>query len=139
VLRQLDPERKTEVMQFLSDSGLAFGKDAVIQLYGADLSGVDLSSEEAVTRACIQHGGSNVSESDFVSITTLEGGCITLANLALTDWNHANLSGADLSGDYLYGANLSYANLERANLTGAWLQNVDFTGAILTGAQVTDE
>jgi uncharacterized protein YjbI with pentapeptide repeats len=82
---------------------------ASVDLYGADLSGANLTH------------------------ANLSGADLTRANLT-----GANLYGANLTGANLYGANLSGANLTHANLSGANLTHANLTGANLYGANLSD-
>jgi hypothetical protein len=96
VLRGLDPKRRGNVIQFLSESKLI----SIIDLSGADLKGARLG------------------------LTHLEGASLILANLEGAHLSHAhlenaNLKSANLSGADLSKANLSGADLSRADLTGA--------------------
>jgi uncharacterized protein YjbI with pentapeptide repeats len=130
ILPDLSVPRKTTVMKFLHDAGLINRpkspniKDPIVNLNGADFSGVDLSG--------------------FVL-----GG----ANLPIVNLNSAILSGADLSGAYLPKANLRGANLHQAilcstqfigrpdettNLSGAILSDAHLSGANLIGADLSN-
>jgi uncharacterized protein YjbI with pentapeptide repeats len=125
-VRQLDPNRKGILLQFLYESNLIGAStedrygfssakpsgqrsttqvDPIIDLDGADLSGANLRN----------------------------------ANLSIANLSDANLSNANLNGAVLGGANLSIANLSDANLSGAFLTKgfttVDLDGADLSGAQ----
>jgi uncharacterized protein YjbI with pentapeptide repeats len=113
VLGRLDTSRKTEVMRFLSEAdlvGSVDGRDPVIGLMDADLSGADLS-------------GANTSDGD-----------LSEANLSGADLIRADLSGADLSGADLISADLHEADLSRASLPVADLTVADLSGANLYDA-----
>jgi hypothetical protein len=139
VLPRLDELRKRSVVQFLYESGLITKNRAVIDLAGAHLARVNLTS-------------ANLRYAD------LSGAYLAMANL--TD---AKLSEADLGDAMLFGANLSLAKLDGANLSAAVLigdkrstplqrisvtrtytlggagpKNADLTYADMSGANLTD-
>ena len=76
-------------------------------LYGADLSGADLSR-------------ANLYGAD------LSGANLSGADLSRANLYGANLSGANLSGANLYGANLSGANLSKTILEGKAILSFQF-------------
>ena len=110
VLEMLDPERKSEAMQFLDEANLVHTtpskpKVPVISLAGANLAGADL-------------WGANFT-----------GAHLESANLAGADLRRANLSDG-----WLLFTDLSGADLENADLSGVHLHVVDFREADLRGA-----
>ena len=110
VLEMLDPERKSEAMQFLDEANLVHTtpskpKVPVISLAGANLAGADL-------------WGANFT-----------GAHLESANLAGADLRQANLSDG-----WLLFTDLSGADLENADLSGVHLHVVDFREADLRGA-----
>jgi uncharacterized protein YjbI with pentapeptide repeats len=151
VLRRIAPDRKREIMQFLSEAGLVSraldsNAEPVVDLDEADWSGADLSRID-LPRA------------------HLVGANLSGANLKYSGWDEVFMEHADLSGAYLFGtrlqgakitgvylsdadlsdadlsdADLSDADLSNADLSGANLQQADLSGADLQGAQgVTNE
>jgi hypothetical protein len=85
VLERLDPSRKTALMQFLVEADLVQrvdGRDPIISLRGADLSGANLLN-------------ANLSEADLFSANLSEAD-LWNANLRDADLSEADLSGADL-------------------------------------------
>jgi uncharacterized protein YjbI with pentapeptide repeats len=120
-LRELDHERRKQLMEFLLASEFASikkaSKEPAISFSGQDLSKLDL------------HGIS-------LSIADLSGANLSGANLEDTNFEDANLSGANLKGAILRDANLSYANLEAANLEGALLRDANLEGANLESANL---
>jgi uncharacterized protein YjbI with pentapeptide repeats len=137
VLRGLDPNRKGRVLMFLKDSGL-IEREAVIDLCGADLSGISATfaslgrvnlSEANLSGANLQ--GAGLSKS-YLGGTNLQGADLAGANLAGADLFEANLSGADLSHARLNGANLNGANLRGCKLNEANLSDADLSGVNLS-------
>ena len=146
VLRRIAPDRKREVMQFLSEAGLvsralANNAEPIVNLDEADWSGGDLSRIDLPQAHLV---GANLSG----------------ANLKYSNWDKVFMEHADLSGAYLYGSglegarmtgvdlsdadlsntDLSNADLSNAGLSGTNLQEADLSGADLQGAQgVTNE
>jgi uncharacterized protein YjbI with pentapeptide repeats len=127
VLRRLDTERKSRVLQFLNEaqlittkrSGAIFAQDhGLLDLAGADLSSINLYEADL---SWTDLGGANLGN------TYLES-----ANLGV-----ANLSSTDLSGALLGWANLHSANLRSANLYAANLDQADLRKAILTEADLS--
>jgi uncharacterized protein YjbI with pentapeptide repeats len=124
-LGRLEPSRKEAVFQFLMEAGLVQreeGRQAVISLVGADLSGINLS---------------------LADLRGVDWGGIDLSGAILmgTDLRDANLSFADLSGatvsGRLGGADLTHTDLSGATL-GGYLGNAKLYQADLTGAKLRD-
>jgi uncharacterized protein YjbI with pentapeptide repeats len=121
-LRRLDPSRKSQVIQFLSEANLVQtvdGKVPVINLDEAGLGNVGMI-------------GADLSGA-FLVIADLDG-----AHLGLADLSLANLSGAKLRGAYLNEANLSGASLRDADLREANLYATELSGADLSGANLNE-
>lgn len=143
LLTQLDTNRKLRVVQFLCESHLF----AVVDLYGADLQGVNLAHASLSGANLI---GANLSKADL-SEANLSGADLSKANLSeahlnKTDLSKARLHGArlmkaNLTGAYMSTADLGYAslieaNLSETNLSGANLSKADLSNAILSGANL---
>ena len=128
VLRGLDPGRKGRILMFLRDSGL-IDREAVIDLCGADLSGV---SAPYASLGRVNIGEANLKEAD------LRGASLGKAYLGGTNLQGANLSGANLAGADLFEANLSGADLSYAKLNGANLNSSDLRGCRLNEANLSD-
>jgi Pentapeptide repeats (8 copies) len=109
-LHRLDTLRKRNVLQFLLESKLIYGKKSIVDLDGADLSLANL--REA-----------------FLNNANLSG-----ANLSQADLSHAGLRSADLRHANLSDANLREAKLGDADLSGAKLIKADLQSADLRGA-----
>jgi len=110
VLEMLDPERKSEAMQFLDEANLLHTtpskpKVPLISLEGANLIGTDLQNAN-----------------------------FTGAKLEGADLRGTDLRRADLTDGWLIYADLSGADLENADLSGVHLFVVDFREANLRGA-----
>jgi uncharacterized protein YjbI with pentapeptide repeats len=101
VLKRLDSERNSDILQFLGEAQLISGTDPVISLnrsnlFGANLSGVDLSG--------VEMRDVNMRRADL-SLADLSDVNMSGADLSFADLSNAtNLFGADLSGANLYGA-----------------------------------
>ncbi|MEJ2732639.1 MAG: pentapeptide repeat-containing protein [Anaerolineae bacterium] len=126
VLQQLDGERKGLLLLFLRESDL-IGKDAIVDLHGADLRGADLTEANL--------SGANLSGA-YLTEAVLFRANLRGAYLSETGLRRADLSGADLHGAYLYGASLYGAKLGGADLTEAVLFRANLSGADLRGADV---
>jgi uncharacterized protein YjbI with pentapeptide repeats len=127
VLGRLDPSRKTEVMSFLVEADLVQevdGRDPVIDLSGADLSGVVLGGANLT--------GANLSRADL-SDAFLESAYLGRAKLT-----GAYLSGVALRDARLGGAALDFADLEGADLALAHLEGADLSWVNLSGANLSD-
>jgi hypothetical protein len=118
VLEMLDPERKSEAMQFLDEANLVHTtpskpKVPVISLAGANLAGADL-------------WGANFT-----------GAHLESANLAGADLRRANLSDGWLLFTDLSGADLENADLGEVHLHVADFRRADLRGAIgITGQEL---
>jgi uncharacterized protein YjbI with pentapeptide repeats len=122
-LRRLDSVRNGIILQFLQDEHLIGGKNAVIDLSGAILSGAYLMNTNL----------SGVT----LSGTTLNNTWLGSANLSGANLSHANLTSTDLGGANLKGANLSGANLASVNLYNADLSGANLNGAIVAQDELT--
>ncbi|MEM8639950.1 MAG: pentapeptide repeat-containing protein [Cyanobacteria bacterium P01_G01_bin.54] len=157
-LRKLDPERKQQIIAFLSTSRLlpsdTLDIDVIMSFEDADFSNTDWRGVDLVDA---NFSGANFKSSNL-SGANLEG--VNLENSKLieaklspifkpriklwlplvvpTSLKSANLQNANLAGANLTGANLTGANLTGANLTGVNLANADLTGVDLTEANLTD-
>jgi uncharacterized protein YjbI with pentapeptide repeats len=92
------------------------GNTALIDLSGANLSGLDLSSVDIFTHLELFHAN-------------LTGADLTRANLGGASLVNSDLTGANLHGARLGGANLWGVYLDDACLTGTLLYDTDFTEA----------
>ena len=96
-----------------------------LDLRGANISGIDLSTDDPDYRIAANLSGIDLSEAD------LSGAILSGANLT-----EANLSGADLSGANLTEANLTNTNLSGANLTEACLSAAKLSNTNMRGANL---
>ncbi len=129
VLRILDGERKSQVLQFLYESGLISCNDPVISLIGADLSGINLIGSGLVR-------------------AEIRGAYFKNADLSRAILDEAILTGCDFSNSLLTGASMNNTNLvqtifNKADLKGASLKNSKlndaiFSNALLSGADFFD-
>jgi len=135
-LRQLDKERKGLLIQFLDEANLIAQRpnnDVIIYLWGADLSGADLSGVifHNVNLSGTILRGANLQSAD------LHGANLSQADLREINFNAANLRGADLSQSELFDAYFESADLSGANLTYA--EGGEFGDANLQGATMPDK
>jgi uncharacterized protein YjbI with pentapeptide repeats len=125
-LRELDHERRKQLMAFLQASELTTvkeeDKEPVISFKRQDLTKLDLHG--------INLRSADLSRADL-SDAYLGDAYLKDANLGDANLSRATLSYANLFGANLNGANLSYANLSGANLNGANLSDADLSGAYL--------
>jgi uncharacterized protein YjbI with pentapeptide repeats len=152
ILRDLDHERKGQVLRFLYESNLINSlieekgerKSAIINLEQSDLTGVVLPGirlNEAVLNGANLNGanlqGAFLSK---VSLIRSQLQSVKLDNAKLED---ADLSEAQLNPSWLNRALLKNARLSKINLERAYLHNADLTGAkldwsILKGAELVN-
>jgi len=104
----------------------------LIELAGASLPGIDLSSIDAFTHLNLNHA--NLKAIDF-SKADLGG-----ARLVNSDLTGANLNGASLSDANLWGAELDYANLidtvlYDTDFSEASLVGTDFSNSVMDGTR----
>ncbi len=131
-LRQLDPERKRDLLAFLYNANLISGDQPVVALSEADLSRADLSHLDlsSLNLSGANLSGANLSNAKFVKasfvLTNLDG-----ANLSQADLTGANLEEADLQGASLYKTVLSNADLFHATHTQALPEASTLSGAKL--------
>lgn len=141
VLRQLDGERKSVVVQFVVDAGLmsdASGEGKpVLDLYRANLRGAKLD-------------GAFLNDVQFIGVD-LRGADLHGAIIDRADFSSSNLRSVDLSdagsadkgqpvfdSTCLTGARFSGANLEGASFKLAEGRDVGFSEAFLDNADFTD-
>jgi Pentapeptide repeats (8 copies) len=119
VLTRLDGDRKARVVQFLKEADLISKGELVVSLYGADLSGANLSEVPNLSKADLSNA--------ILSRANLSGDFLIEADLSNADLSGANLGEAillraDLRGADLNGANVSLEQLAQAySLKGATL------------------
>jgi uncharacterized protein YjbI with pentapeptide repeats len=142
VLSRLDGDRKVRVVQFLMEAGLLRKEELIICLYGADLSGANLSEVSNLYKVDLSNvilceadlSGTFLIEADL-SNADLSGANLGEAMLLRADLREANLSGACLIWAHLVGADLRKADLSRADLSDAKLHRSDLREADLSGAK----
>jgi uncharacterized protein YjbI with pentapeptide repeats len=155
--RQLDGERKGDLLKFLYESRLIGGQckydakqirynqcqNAIIDLKGAKLGSTIIDSNNTLPLAGIDLRGASLPEAKLSKVVLnsalmnrviLKDTDLSEALLADAQLQDALLEGANLTNAKLQRANLQRANLTNANLTGADLSKADLTGADLTGA-----
>jgi uncharacterized protein YjbI with pentapeptide repeats len=127
ILRRLDSERKSTVLQFLYESGLLNERWREL-VYQADLSKAALSGVRLVGANMF---GAILREADLSEADLSE------ARLIEVDLKHADLSGAYLIKAQLVSTDLSGANLSGANLRRAFGRMSLFRGADLSYADLS--
>lgn len=147
-LRDLDGDRRAQLVRFLWKAKLDIGNKPVISLSAALLNSTLF--QHALLNSINLSGalliGSTFDDCDLqgaiFKLAVLPGA--TLNNVNLTDANmtQANLYGATLEDVTFTGANMTAVSLQRANLSGDDLTQVNLTranlaGANLRGAQIT--
>ena len=130
VLRRLDANRKSIVLQFLYENGLINKDKFIIDLQEADLSEAYLGSNN-------RYHGANLGDA-HLRYVNLSKAMLRLTILQGANLQHTNLRGANLITAFLQGANLQDADLQDANLQGADLQGANLQGANLQGANLQD-
>ena len=163
VLRRLDGERKGRVLQFLHESRLVSKVHGVLDLKGADLSGIDLLGTHVDMADLPEDLAWGVwetmmwgdvtppptaskwrwssSEAAFRSevlrlVYQRVGALARAADLSEADLREANLIRANLSVVALIRADLSRADLREAKLLGANLSGANLYKANLFGANL---
>ncbi|WP_052055956.1 pentapeptide repeat-containing protein [Myxosarcina sp. GI1] len=139
VLRELDPERNKQVIQFLSDASLIQNKlsgSTPTLLREVSLSGVNLR------KAILSHAdlsGSEISSANlsctFIENTNLSNAYLICTDLSGACLNNSNLKDACLIGAILNGTELKNADLENANLRNSYISHADLEGASLVCAK----
>jgi uncharacterized protein YjbI with pentapeptide repeats len=104
----------------------------VIDLSGASLSGIDLSSRDIFTQLEMFHA--DLSESDF-SKADLDGACLVNADLTNCNFQGASLAGCEMWGATLDGANLRDTLLYDTDFTEASLAGTDFSNSVMNGTR----
>jgi uncharacterized protein YjbI with pentapeptide repeats len=135
VLSRLDSARKERLLQFLYEAGLVHKEDPVINLNGANLSGIDLHRNNLSGSGpfLIPASGGFSQVEKPSNAANLSGAILSDANLEGAFLLDTDLSGADLSG-----ADLNKAELWGTDLSSAYLQEADLSGATLFGAKLFD-
>jgi uncharacterized protein YjbI with pentapeptide repeats len=154
VLSRLDSARKERLLQFLYEAGLLHKENPVVDLNGADLSGIDLRENNISGSGAFltdvsgnQPIGGRVESSKAANLSgailsdaNLEGGLLIDTDLSHADLSDAHLSRASLLHTDLYNANLTDADLSNADLSGANLSDADLSNADLSNAEgITNE
>ncbi|HNS40335.1 MAG TPA: pentapeptide repeat-containing protein, partial [Promineifilum sp.] len=128
-LRNLNGERRGQVVRFLYESALLSAGEPIIDLQAAELGGMTMSQ--------IPMPGINLRNVDLRSARLL-GVAMPASDLRDSNLEGADLSYSDLSESYLRGAVLRDAVLNDANLRGAIFTKADLAGANLSGADFSD-
>ncbi len=113
-LREIDPNRKVQLLLFLECALLIHRDDSLVNLVRADLRFVDLS-KQVLSEADLSYADLSYA---YLRDTDLSGSVLEGTRLIGADLRDADLHYAEV-GAYLMDANLTNANLAGANLTGA--------------------
>jgi uncharacterized protein YjbI with pentapeptide repeats len=144
--RQLDPERRGQLIKFLYENDLiGFCKS---KQDGKILSGSESKScqkvEEIVSLRGVKLSRAKIDSSLSLRGANLEGinliGAVMTPDVFLQSANMhtAKLINADLSKSLLDSATMTFAELQTANLSESTLRNTDLSWADLTGAQLVE-
>jgi uncharacterized protein YjbI with pentapeptide repeats len=133
VLKTLDSEHNSDILQFLREAQLIRGTDPVISLnrsnlFDATLSGVDLSG--------VEMRYANMRRADL-SYADLSDANMSCADLSFADLSQASMRGANLSGAFMANADLSPASLDNVNLSNAYMRAADLFAADLSDADLS--
>jgi uncharacterized protein YjbI with pentapeptide repeats len=143
-LRELDGQRRGQLIDFLIEAKLIDGKVSGIELSNAELSGVTLRGRR-IQNAVIVWGfldGADFRGSDF-SGANLTSSKFRKADLRATRFESVNLrqavfDGADLRGAFLRSASLDQASFENANLQGAKVDSKALQSVYLCNTTLPD-
>ena len=134
-LQQLNPRRKTLLLEFLYESDLIRGRHANFEsmrtdLSGADLNNINLNPDEQHHRLF-----------SFLSLTGAHLVNVTLekCNFYAADFESASMIGASFYEAYLYKANFFRTSLVNTDFTDANVTGSDFVFANLTGSNITEK
>jgi uncharacterized protein YjbI with pentapeptide repeats len=141
VLSRLNSARKARLLQFLYEAGLLHKEKRVIDLTGADLSGIDLLLSNLSGGSPFLIAASAGFRTDKPSnAANLRGAILRDANLEDAVLSDTDLGEADLSEADLSHADLGGANLSNAHLAGAKLTDTDLSEAHMSGVEgITNE
>ncbi|MCU0525194.1 MAG: pentapeptide repeat-containing protein [Elainella sp. Prado103] len=143
--RQLDPERKGQLLKFLYESNLvghcelnAQGKsdiktctEPIVSLYGVKLSELQFEPPP-IPLARIDLEGADLTHAALPGIVLID------AEMNSATLNNATLSESVLTDAKMYGAKLQNANLSNALLIRTTLIAADLNGANLQGSKLID-
>ena len=133
-LSVVNPHRRALVLRFLYDATLIYAPQPVVDLEGANLSGIELDHTDlkraSLTRTDLREArlkGANLRQADLSGATLIEA-----------QLHEADLAAAKLEGALLSSAHLTRANLESAVLAAALLNNASASGATMRTADLTE-
>lgn len=144
-LRQLDPDRKGQLLKFLYEASLVTPCRSTTQIQGnncqisrLDLSGArldQLTFEIPPIMQGIELSSARLPDAKLLGID-LTNAQLEKANLMGADLSQSTLKGADMKSVVLQNAKLTDATLSNANLTNASLIKADLGGARLVEANL---
>jgi uncharacterized protein YjbI with pentapeptide repeats len=144
VLKQLDPERKENVLVFLVESNLIETSGPTINLARADFSGISpkqlLIFHQPIHLLEVNLQGADLSNVVMtrVDLTGADLRGATLPDMKEAPLSAAKLEVANLRGVALYDADLSHAHLTKANLRSAILEHAHLNWADLRDADLSN-
>lgn len=131
-LAELDGKGKGELLHFLFEKELVSGEAALVDLNGADFSGLD-ANKAHLHGLCLEGVDLTNARMNGAHLVKCRLGGVNLSRAFL---RHADLREAGLAGSNLQGAHLENANLEDADLSDACLEGAFLMNANLKNAQM---
>ncbi|CAF1392815.1 unnamed protein product [Didymodactylos carnosus] len=125
-LRQLDPQRKTHLIQFLHEAGLLHKNRKPIDLDGADLSNTNFSGSEVL--------GLNLNYVSLSYVTLINATFINV-DLESADFSWSVLTYGSFINSYLDGANFSHCEMAYSYFNDVSVDNTIFSDVNLTGTK----
>jgi uncharacterized protein YjbI with pentapeptide repeats len=138
VLRELDYERRIQLIDFLNDARL-IQKVLVLDghsptlLKGANLSGLDL---RAVNFREVDLSGANLSKANLSGANLIDSN-LYMVNFRETILKNASFDKSNLRKSFFWKARLDGACLQEANIENARMDKVSLRGAFLNRAKLT--
>jgi uncharacterized protein YjbI with pentapeptide repeats len=154
-LRQLDGERKGQMLKFLYEANLIGQckvkpnlqtegcKASILDLESAKLNETKFDRQIALPGVDLQRASLDQAQLPNINLTqanmeqsTLEEANLAGALLTSAKLKKAILQGTKFTGTFLNGADLTNADARKANFNAAQLKQANLTGADLTGADL---
>ncbi|CAF1446178.1 unnamed protein product [Didymodactylos carnosus] len=131
-IRQLDPTRKSYLIQFLYESKLLStnGRQLPVDLTDADLNNLNLGNK--MFKRLVGFSELYLPETSLINAT------FTSRILISSDFNNADLTGANFSYSLLGFTNFRKAILDGVDFRYVAVPGVDFTKASMLGTKITE-
>ena len=151
VLKNLDPNRKRDVILFLYENRLLLnGQPPTVDLHGADLNGIKFikSSTEVCTLPRLYLPGVSAENIVFdgcrldVAVfddASMVGATFHSCNLERAHFHHANLRKANFDSNQLHRANFTGAHLVQSSIRGGVFHGVDLTNTDLFQTDIREQ